>query len=153
MSELADKPALIPLSETSTYSIARTYALLFVVFERYMGLTRARWQMLTALSRCDWISQSQLTQVLEIDGAAITRQIKQLEEEGIVERKIDPQDNRFMLVSLTEQGRHLYEGLRERRNQFEQRITEGLGDEEISQLKQILSHLQSNLREWVKELE
>lgn len=144
---------ITPLSETATYAIARTYASLFLVFERHMGLTRARWQVLTALSKCEWISQRRLAEVLQIDGAAITRQMKQLEEEGIVERKIDPQDNRLMLVNLTDVGRNLYHGLRERRNEFEQRITHQLESDQIQQLKQILEQVQTNLRDMLDELE
>lgn len=135
-----------PIHDTLIYQIARTYFELLPPFERFMGLSRARWQIISVLSDKECLSQAQLAQLLRVDGAAITRQVKQLEEDGLVVRRADPQDNRFTLVSLSAEGRELYNNLRERRLVLEQEISAGMSKEEIEQLKRGLQHVQANIR-------
>src|SRR5689334_5493953 len=91
---------LVP-EETLLQQITRTYYDILPAFERHMGMTRARWHLLKQLFSEDFLSQAALQQRAGVDGAAVTRQMKQLEEAGVVLRRVDPQDNRFTLVSLT----------------------------------------------------
>lgn len=135
-----------PIQETLIYQLSRTYFELIPTFERFMGLSRARWHLISVLSDKECLSQAQLAQLLRVDGAAITRQVKQLEEDGLVLRRADPQDNRFTLVSLTSAGRELYNNLRERRQLLEQQVIAGLSKEEIEQLKQGLQRLRANIQ-------
>src|ERR687885_2711674 len=132
-------------SDTVVQQLAQTYHSLVPVFERYMGLSRARWQVLVQLAREATISQAALQQRLGVDGAAITRQVKQLAEEGLVTREVDPADNRFMLVSLTAEGRELVDRLLEQRESFEALVTAGLGEAELDLLCHSLGRIQQNL--------
>src|SRR5918911_3140067 len=103
------------LQDTLLQQITRTYYELLPAFERHIGVTRARWHLLKQLFSEAQLSQTALQQRAGVDGAAVTRQMKQLEEAGIVTRRVDPRDNRFTLVSLTPRGRQLVSGLLERR--------------------------------------
>ncbi len=47
-----------------------------------------------------------LQQEVNIDNAAITRHLKQLEANEMIVRRKNPEDNRITLVSLTEEGRN-----------------------------------------------
>ncbi len=132
--------------------LSRTYYDLLTPFERYMGMSRARWHMLSMLSRADQLSQAQLSQQLRVDAAAITRQVKQLEEDGLVTRKADPQDNRFTLVELTPHGHTLVEGLRNRRDLFEQQATAGLQPEEVATVERCLAHIRDNMAMFQREI-
>ena len=132
--------------------ISRTYYDLLVPFERYMGMSRARWHMLSLLSRAEQLSQAQLSQQLRIDGAAVTRQVKQLQEDGLITRKADPQDNRFTLVALTPQGQTLVEGLRNRRDMFEERVTAGLEPDEVATVERCLAHIRDNIAIFQREI-
>ena len=48
---------------------------------------------------------SDLAACVELDASTVSRQIKQLEDKGIVERTADPADGRASLVRLTDDGR------------------------------------------------
>lgn len=151
---VAPEPASTPLPESASLlqHIVRTYYDLLPPFERYMGMSRARWGVLAQLRKQDQLSQAVLQQRLQVDGAAITRQVKQLEATGLIHRCPDPHDNRFTIVSLTEQGRELAESLAARREQFEQQVTAGLSQAEIDLMQRCLSRIRDNARHLAAEL-
>ncbi|HEU5015344.1 MAG TPA: MarR family transcriptional regulator [Roseiflexaceae bacterium] len=133
------------LSESLLPQITRTYYALVPAFEQHMGVSRARWHILTMLLRGGEKSQADLAQSLDVDGAAVTRQVKQLEEEGLVTRRAAPHDNRFTLVMLTPAGQQFIEERRSRREAFEALATNGLSDDAIAVTRRCLEHMRENL--------
>ena len=145
---VASPPAL---AQTLVQQIARTYYAILPAFERYVGMSKARWQVLANLQRAGEITQAALQQRLNIDGAAITRQVKQLEEEGLVLRRADPQDNRFTLVVLTAAGRQLTTSMDGKRESFELLVTAGLNAEELAVMARCLQQIRENMAELKSE--
>ena len=141
----------LPPPETLLQQITRTYFELLPTFERHMGLTRARWHLLKLLFSEEQLSQTALQQRAGVDGAAVTRQMKQLEEAGVVARRVDPSDNRVTLVSLTPEGRQLVAGLMERRATFEAQTLAGIDPEEIAIMQRGLSRIRANLAAFLHE--
>jgi DNA-binding MarR family transcriptional regulator len=137
---------LAPPAETLVQQIARVYYEILPVFERYVGMSKARWSVLMLLWRVGELSQATLQQRLRVDGAAITRQVKQLEEEGLVLRRPDPQDNRFTLVDLTDTGRQLTANMAGKREAFEALVTAGISDEDIVLMRRCLQRIRDNVR-------
>jgi DNA-binding MarR family transcriptional regulator len=125
-------------NETLVQQIARTYYELLPAFERHVGMSKARWQVIILLWREGELSQAVLQQRIKVDGAAITRQVKQLEEEGLVLRRADPHDNRFTLVSLTDTGRQLAESMVGKRESFEALATAGISADDIALMRRCL---------------
>jgi DNA-binding MarR family transcriptional regulator len=132
--------------ETIVQQIAVTYNAMLAMFERHVGMSKARWQVLVLLQREGEVSQASMQQQLKVDGAAITRQVKQLEEEGLVLRRADPQDNRFTLVTLTATGRQLAAGMHAKRESFESLVTSGLAPEDLAVMRQCLQQIRQNMR-------
>lgn len=130
--------------ESLLRQFAQTFYALIPAFERYMGLSRARWQVLRQLNQDGEISQAQLQRRLRVDRAAITRQAKQLEDEGLVARRADPLDNRFTLISLTPAGHGLVSSLLNRRDDFERLVTDGLKPGELESIQRWLHQMRSN---------
>src|SRR5262245_57079650 len=139
--------ARMPPAETLVQQIARVYYEILPVFERYVGMSKARWGVLMLLWRVGELSQATLQQRLRVDGAAITRQVKQLEEEGLVLRRPDPQDNRFTLVDLTETGRQLTASMAGKREAFEALVTAGISAEDIALMRRCLERIRDNVRD------
>jgi len=142
----AHKAAGSEHQETLLQQIAHTYHDLVAAFERHMGITRARWAILSRLWREETATQTLLAQRLRVDAAAITRQVKQLEREGLVVRWPDPQDNRFTVVSLTPSGRRFVEELRSARDAFEAVVTAGLSEDDVAAMRRSLDRIRENLR-------
>nr|ALS90510.1 winged helix-turn-helix DNA-binding protein [uncultured bacterium] len=131
--------------ESILVHIGQGYHDLTAAFERYMGMSRARWSILSRLSREETLTQAALAQLLHVDAAAITRQVKQLEGEGLITRWSSPEDNRYTVVALTAQGREFVAVKRSVRDEFERIVTTGLTAEEIDNTRLCLQHLRSNL--------
>lgn len=87
---------------------------------------------------------------MNIDGAAITRHLKQLEAKGIVLRRKKPEDNRITLVRLSEQGREQIESSRKEKEHFMKEILVNISGEERKILIHVLLQMQKNV-ENIKE--
>ncbi len=115
------------------------------------GVSPSRLRLLQQLYHHDEISQTALQKELQIDSAAITRQLKQLEAEGIIMRRTNPEDNRITLVQLSGVGRkriiyHLEEKVR-----FLDHMLQGFSQEEQQQLAGMIARLQANIHTYKGE--
>jgi len=115
-------------------------------FAQQLGMSQARWQLLMLLERHGEISHATLQQQLSLDGATITRLVKQFEAEGTVRRRLDPQNNRYTLVSLTAAGQRIVAGLRETHRAFQTRLLDGISRQDQEILVRAIERLRTNIR-------
>jgi DNA-binding MarR family transcriptional regulator len=94
------------------------------------------------------ISQRELQQRLGIEGALMTRFVKQMEAAGLITRRVDPKDNRFTLVTLAPAGQQMLQKMMALKEEFEAQLVEGLSEEERTSLVRTLKHVQDNLSRW-----
>jgi DNA-binding MarR family transcriptional regulator len=90
---------------------------------------------------------SDLAAKVELDASTVSRQIKQLEDKGLVERTADPADGRASLVRLTSQGEDTMHAAFQRRFQ---RIKDALApwsETDRHHLMIMLNRLASDLRD------
>lgn len=114
-------------------------------FEACTGISQSRLELLALLYHVDEISQSDLQKKVNIDSAAVTRHVKQLEANGMVSRRRKPEDNRITLVRLTEQGRERIESSKREKERFMKEMLAGVSAEERRVLIDILARLQTNI--------
>ena len=93
-------------------------------------------------------SQDELTKMLEVDKATVTRMINKLEEHGVVSRHKDDQDHRVNRIVLTEKGLDLRSELREAADFWEETLLKGLDDIEREQLEHLFDKITQNVREY-----
>lgn len=115
-------------------------------FDQHIGMSQARRQLLVFLSREGEISHAALQKHLSLDGATITRLVKQFEAEGVVGRRLDPQNNRYTLVSLTASGQQIVAGISAAHSVFQTRLLDGITREEQEILLRALERLRINIR-------
>jgi DNA-binding MarR family transcriptional regulator len=115
-------------------------------FDQHVGMSQPRRHLLNLLSQSGEISHAALQRHLAVDGATITRLVKQFESEGMLSRRLDPQDNRYTLVSLTAFGRHSVAGLGEAHRLFQARLLAGIPKEEQEIALRVLQHVRANIR-------
>lgn len=72
------------------------------IFEKKLGISLTRFQIIKYLYEVDVATPKKIAQILEIDAAAITRHLKKLEEGGYVRKKRNEDNNREVLVEITE---------------------------------------------------
>ena len=107
-------------------------------FEREVGLSTATWFLLSMLIEEDGISQGEVSHRFEVDPSRITRIAQRLQDEGLLRRKRDPEDNRVVRLYITEEGRLLIEDCQERRERFESRFRREFSTEELAELRRAL---------------
>ena len=115
-------------------------------FDQRVGMSQIRRQLLTLLSETGEVSHAALQQQLVVDGATITRLVKQFESEAVLSRRLDPQDNRYTLVSLTVSGQQIVAGLRAAHRLFQTRLLDGIAREEQEIVLSVLERLRTNIR-------
>jgi DNA-binding MarR family transcriptional regulator len=113
--------------------------------QRQVGLSAARLRLLGTLFMHRELSQAELQRRLDVDGAAVTRQVKQLEAEGLVTRRVDPDDNRFTLVTLTSDGKAQLREATQRVKMFIQDSLEGVSEEDMACMQRVMAHIRANL--------
>lgn len=118
--------------------LGRSYRAFVAGFEAHTGQSMARWRIMVLLGRHGELSQKRLVQELGIDPAALTRQLKALEQAGMVERHSDSQDARLTNVALTPAGRRTMASTMALRNEY---LEWALGDLPVPEMKVIAETL------------
>lgn len=116
-------------------------------FERCTGISQSRLEILRELFLAEEITQRALQKKVNIDHAAVTRHLKQLEENGMVIRRKNPEDNRFTYVQLTDEGKRKVAAYCEEKQQFISNVLKGFSEEESSKLLDILTRIRENIEE------
>lgn len=117
-------------------------------FERCTGISASRYELLSQLYNTEEINQSTLQKSVNIDGAAITRHLKQLETSGMVMRRRNPEDNRVIFVSLTDAGRKKIIEYRKENMGFVKQMLDDFTPEEVDALSDMLERMQTNIKEY-----
>jgi DNA-binding MarR family transcriptional regulator len=127
--------------------IMRTHQALLNVFSREVGMPAARLSLmrLLAISNHEKLGVMQIARQLGIDAAAVTRQVKGMGADGLIERFADPRDARRSFVRLTPEGLRLFQQLHERAHEFEKSLTTVVRREEIATTVRVLSQLRGAL--------
>ena len=74
------------------------------IFEKRLEISLTRFQIIKYLHESSFSTSKQISQSLEIDAAATTRHIKILEKDGYVIKQRNKNNNREVLVELSEKA-------------------------------------------------
>lgn len=139
LANVHDKTLPLPVMLLHLYrDLARFY-------ERRLGMSQSRVMLLHELMHTGEINQTELAQRLGMETALMTRFAKQMEASGLLSRRVDRQDNRFTLVTLTSAGQEVFQQMMIFSREFEARLAVGLDEAELLVLKQALSLVQKEL--------
>jgi DNA-binding MarR family transcriptional regulator len=112
---------------------------------RRIGISDARLHVLVALFLHGELSQAELQHHLDVDGAAVTRQVKQMESEGLISRRASPSDNRFTLVTLTDEGKDRLREVARKVKEFITQSLEGVSAEDLACVHRVTARVRANL--------
>lgn len=115
-------------------------------FLHYIGISQPRLHLLSVVARAGEISHAALQERVGLDGATITRLVKQFEAEGVLSRRLDPQNNRYTLVSLTTSGLQFVVGLQATHRAFQTRLLDGIPRTDQEVMVRALERFQANIR-------
>ena len=111
-----------------------------------IGLSRAQWQVLAHIARCEGIHQAGLAAILDIEPITLVRLLDRLEAMGLVERRLDPKDRRQRNLFLTERAAPELERIRELGAEVREEALAGLDAETRKRLLAELGRIKGNLQ-------
>lgn len=112
---------------------------------REHDLSRARWQVLWLLSREQGLKQAELAERLDVAPISLGRQLDNLEQEGLVERRRDAGDRRCFRIHLTDSAEPALKVLESLAEKTRAEALAGLSKVEVEQLENLLSRIRLNL--------
>jgi DNA-binding MarR family transcriptional regulator len=117
------------------------------VFTRKVGMPGARFHLLRQLAISDGedLGPMDLARRLGVNAAAVTRQLKEMEAQGLVERRGDSRDARRSYVRLSDKGREMFRTLHERAHGFEQSLNRSISDVDMATAVRVLSEVRQAL--------
>ncbi len=94
-------------------------------------------------------SQEQIAKTMLVNKSNVTRQLRLLEKEGYIEKCINDEDKRSLLVFPTKKALDIKGSLNEVVEMWEQIMLDGLSQDEIEQLKYLLDKSIKNAKQKV----
>src|SRR4051812_17117167 len=113
-------------------------------FEQHLGRAGARlvtWIVLTNAQRAPGCSQSQLAELMGVEGPTIARHLDRLEAAGLVERRRDERDRRITRIFITAAGRARHRELVVVVEQFDRHLRAAFTPAEQEQLRSYLDRI------------
>lgn len=95
------------------YAAARNVTGLYAPCLKPLGLTYTQYIVFLVLWEKDGLSVSEIGEKLMLDNGTLSPLLKKMEQEGYVERRRSPEDDRVVKITLTEKGRQLQEKARD----------------------------------------
>ncbi len=100
---------------------------------------------LLAIARSEGLSQRELARMLDITPAAVTGMLQKVERAGLVVRRTDEHDQRYVRIHLTEAGRALVSEVRGLLREQIGVLFAGMTPEELRDLARLLDRLNANM--------
>lgn len=109
-------------------------------------VTRAGYALLRTLTEQDGLTTGELARRSHMDPGATVRQVKALEDDGLVERSSDADDARVTVVSLTARGRAVVTDIVEVRTEHLQQVLADWPEADRRQLAELVDRLVDGLQ-------
>jgi MarR family transcriptional regulator for hemolysin len=109
------------------------------VIRQRTGQPRSRWQTLAALAFSDGpIATIELAERMAVQWPSLIRTLNDLEEESLIERRINPADKRSRLVTITERGLAVFREVKAVLDPARAALLDGFPDEELAAAERLL---------------
>jgi MarR family transcriptional regulator, transcriptional regulator for hemolysin len=113
---------------------------------RVLGISRAQWTVLVRLERTEGLKQSELAEILDLQPISLTRLLDRLDENGLIERRADPNDRRVNRLYLKPAARPLLKQLATLGETLMGTVLEGIEPESMERMLRDLRLVKDNLR-------
>jgi DNA-binding MarR family transcriptional regulator len=112
-------------------------------------VTTQQWAILGALVRERWsggIAVGDLAALLMVSRQNLTGVLSRMESRGLVERAVDPNDNRSRLIKLTDEGRQRWSDMQADILAFYAEVFQGMSSSDKIHALHYLSQLRENFK-------
>lgn len=110
------------------------------------GITMTQCHALVEIGRAKKISLIDLANLLDLENSTMSRTVNGLVDSGYVRRDINPEDRRYVTISLEEKGHVLYESIEKEMSQYFKGIYESIPKNKREQVIESLEILLEAIR-------
>jgi MarR family transcriptional regulator for hemolysin len=114
------------------------------------GITRAQWAVMARLDRSEGLKQAELAEMLDLQPITLTRLLDRLCDNGLIERRPDPEDRRAKRLFLTPAARPLLGHLDRLAEELLATALAGIDPFAVRQMQASLLIAKANLREAIQ---
>lgn len=143
----ADLPPALILSDYLPYRLSvvsnKASGLIARAYQARFGLTIWEWRVIAVLGGGEAITAQAICEATAMDKVTVSRALRALTERSLVRRRPSPTDKRAALVSLTGDGRAIYEEIAPLALEWERSLLAGFSPEEADQLSRLLERLEA----------
>jgi len=105
------------------------------------GVTMAQCHAIVEIGREKDISLNKLSELLNLDNSTLSRTVNNLVNANLVTRELDSQDRRYVTISLTNDGKKIYEDIETGMNTYFKGIFGSIPDSKKEQVMESLEIL------------
>ncbi|MDB5968706.1 MAG: winged helix DNA-binding domain protein [Hydrocarboniphaga sp.] len=109
------------------------------------GVSRAKWGLIAAVARRPGATQRAIAAMLQVTEVTAGRMIDRLCDDGLLERRENPQDRRGYCLYLTTAAKPLLDRLGEAAAIYEAEAFAGLSEADLAQLETLLDIIARNV--------
>jgi MarR family transcriptional regulator, transcriptional regulator for hemolysin len=113
---------------------------------RRFGISRAQWAVLNRIDRHEGLKQSELADLLDLQPISLTRLLDRLADNGLIERRADPNDRRANRLYLKPAARPLLDRLSDLGADMMETVLDGISPTSIERMLKELGAVKNNLR-------
>lgn len=111
------------------------------LLRKNFGVGIIEWRCMSLISIEPWASPNRISQVIGLDKAAVSRSIRALERQQLVEVRSSAQRSRYLEIALTEKGCRLYDRMIQVALERESRLVADVTPEELEILTSVLNRM------------
>lgn len=115
------------------------------IYTRDHGLTPSEWRTMAILGLGGNMPAAEIVDRSSMDKVSVSRAVKKMYERGLLEKTDNEDDGRSSLLSLSATGRAIYQDLVPKMLGAEQRMTEGMSNEEVTAFVATMERIRRNL--------
>ncbi|MBS4084220.1 MAG: homoprotocatechuate degradation operon regulator HpaR [Rhizobiales bacterium] len=133
--------AMRPFARSLPMQLLRAREVLMQEFRphlRKQGLSEQQWRVLRALAEAGSMDINALGEMCQIHPASLSRMLPNLEDDGRIERRASPDDQRYVIVSITAKGKSLFQRMARESEQIYASIERRIGSKELKLLYELL---------------
>ncbi len=113
---------------------------------RQFGISRAQWAVLIRIDRQEGLKQTELADMLDLQPITLTRLLDRLSDNGLIERRPDPNDRRANRLYLKPAAKPLLERLADLGADMMETVLEGVSMTSVERMLKELGAVKDNLR-------
>jgi DNA-binding MarR family transcriptional regulator len=112
-----------------------------VEYEKKHGLSVAEWRVLVHLQRAKQVSVRELHSLTNMEKSRVSRAVSRLEADGLVRKTQGSEDSRLVAITLSDKGTKVLSDILPGALEFETRLLESLGNEDLQTLMEIMGKM------------